>query len=594
MFNFDGLRKWQAEGLDVFQNSSNKNPLTSACPGAGKTRYASRAASGLSADIRSKKSRPFVVIVVPTKHLKKQWASAMREFEGLKITGKVKREVSGRPDAYDGMIVTYCGLAGVLNEIKTWKGQGWKIFSIFDEVHHSSVDASWGASVTDLGEISERSMLLSGTPFRSDGGKIPLVEYDQNGISCGYSYSYKQAVADRVCRRIEFIPFHAEIVNERRMPDGQLIVEEFKWNPDFQMPESDEARVIRLGLDSAQRTVRDMVALARDRLSIIQKSDAGAAAIIHALGGINDSSLTDGGADERFLDLVDTIAKRHGLRTTKVSSKDKESSALIKRFSLSSASDCLTSIRQVSEGVDIKRARLGVYMTNITTEMYFRQAVGRYVRWNPNLGDGQFGMMIYPATPTLTRYATQIEDEAKVGILNRPNNPDAVDGCESIERQHATNIVQMSEGVGSGLIARGEFFDGKDKHLEAAKELHDSKHHDIPISVIASILRDNHELNSGGNQSKTATVLNANIESEEDEIERICGKGGEMFRLIRACMEKHPQRFEGYNRIHAELNRLQGVPKGTRNGQEYVRMRLGIKGIRQRSSYLKEILEGKR
>ena len=67
-----------------------------------------------------------------------------------------------------------------------------------------------------------------------------------------------------------------------------------------------------------------------------------------------------------------------------------------------------------------------------------------------------------------------------------------------------------------------------------------------------------------------------------------------MFRLIRACMEKHPQRFEGYNRIHAELNRLQGVPKGTRNGQEYVRMRLGIKGIRQRSNYLKEILEGKR
>ena len=35
----------------------------------------------------------------------------------------------------------------------------------------------------------------------------------------------------------------------------------------------------------------------------------------------------------------------------------------------------------VSEGVDIPRLRVGVFATTTTTELFFRQAVGRLVRW---------------------------------------------------------------------------------------------------------------------------------------------------------------------------------------------------------------------
>ena len=34
----------------------------------------------------------------------------------------------------------------------------------------------------------------------------------------------------------------------------------------------------------------------------------------------------------------------------------------------------------VSEGVDIPRLRVGVFATNVVTEMYFRQFCGRFVR----------------------------------------------------------------------------------------------------------------------------------------------------------------------------------------------------------------------
>lgn len=36
--------------------------------------------------------------------------------------------------------------------------------------------------------------------------------------------------------------------------------------------------------------------------------------------------------------------------------------------------------RMVSEGVDIPRLRVGIYATNITKELTFRQIIGRVVR----------------------------------------------------------------------------------------------------------------------------------------------------------------------------------------------------------------------
>jgi hypothetical protein len=77
-------------------------------------------------------------------------------------------------------------------------------------------------------------------------------------------------------------------------------------------------------------------------------------------------------------------------------------------------------------------------------------------------------------------------------------------------------------------------------------------------------------------------------------MDRLCGKGGEMKRMIQACIEKYPERFENYNRIYALLNKLQGVPNDVKNKQEWVRNTMGLKGISQRINYLKEILTGAR
>jgi len=65
----------------------------------------------------------------------------------------------------------------------------------------------------------------------------------------------------------------------------------------------------------------------------------------------------------------------------------------------------------VSEGVDIPRLRVGVYGTNVITEMYFRQVVGRFVRMQDGLPKPQRAWLYLPKDPILVHYAKQIKAE---------------------------------------------------------------------------------------------------------------------------------------------------------------------------------------
>ena len=64
----------------------------------------------------------------------------------------------------------------------------------------------------------------------------------------------------------------------------------------------------------------------------------------------------------------------------------------------------------ISEGVDIKRLRVLVYLPNALTELAFRQAIGRVVRTNGNQ-DFSRAYVVLPALELFDRYAKRIEDE---------------------------------------------------------------------------------------------------------------------------------------------------------------------------------------
>jgi hypothetical protein len=66
----------------------------------------------------------------------------------------------------------------------------------------------------------------------------------------------------------------------------------------------------------------------------------------------------------------------------------------------------------VSEGVDIPRLRVGVFATNTATDLFFRQAVGRLVRWTPRLAR-QSAFMFIPDDARLRTWAAAIQRERR-------------------------------------------------------------------------------------------------------------------------------------------------------------------------------------
>ena len=74
----------------------------------------------------------------------------------------------------------------------------------------------------------------------------------------------------------------------------------------------------------------------------------------------------------------------------------------------------LVSVSMVSEGVDIQRLRVLVYLPSAQTELYFRQAMGRVVR-NSGPHDDSRSYVVMPTHRVFEEYARRVEDEMSPG-----------------------------------------------------------------------------------------------------------------------------------------------------------------------------------
>jgi superfamily II DNA or RNA helicase len=73
----------------------------------------------------------------------------------------------------------------------------------------------------------------------------------------------------------------------------------------------------------------------------------------------------------------------------------------------------IVSVAMISEGVDIKRLRVLIYLPNALTELAFRQAIGRVVRTAGPTDDTR-SYVVMPSFETFEEYARRVEDEMPV------------------------------------------------------------------------------------------------------------------------------------------------------------------------------------
>jgi superfamily II DNA or RNA helicase len=411
------FRAWQKEALAKFESRVHASFLAVATPGAGKTTFALGALR--RALVRRDARR--CVVVVPTQHLKLQWALAAERFD-IHVDPDWASADGALPSDVHGVAVTYQQVAANPGALRRLIGDA---FVILDEIHHAADARSWGDGIRHAFERAPVRLCLSGTPFRSDQSAIPFVRYVGDEAHADYEYGYGEALRDRkVVRPVYFPRINGQM--EWTSPDGSTHSASF----DDPMARTLASQRLRTALDIEGEWLPAVLAKAHRQVMHLRTQDPRAAGMVIAID------------QDHARGIARVLREQMGVRATVATSDDPRASRKIAEFSEGS-DPWIVAVRMVSEGVDIPRLKVGVYATNTITDLFFRQAVGRLVRTTGGARE-QRAYMFIPDDPRLRGFAAGIAEQRRHS-LRKPDRPDdeRLDEPEDAERA-ATDADQLS------------------------------------------------------------------------------------------------------------------------------------------------------
>ncbi|MGI9126160.1 MAG: DEAD/DEAH box helicase [Mycobacterium sp.] len=432
------LRGWQRRALVRYLTEKPKDFLLVATPGAGKTTFALKIAGELLADGTVER----VTVVVPTEHLKTQWASAASAF-GIALDPRFSNSQAQTSEDYHGVVVTYAQVAShpMRHRVRT---ENRRTLVIFDEIHHGGDAKSWGEGIREAFDDAARRLALTGTPFRSDDSAIPFINYAPDGqgllrSQADHTYGYSDALADGVVRPVVFLAYSGEA--RWRNNAG----EEFSARLGEPLNAEQTARAWRTALDPTGEWMPAVISAADKRLT--QKREDG----MPDAGGMIIAS--DQTAARAYADLITRIT---GEAPMVVLSDDPGSSDRISKFS-EGTTRWLVAVRMVSEGVDVPRLAVGVYATSASTPLFFAQAIGRFVR---SRRPGETASIFLPSVPSLLQLASELEAQRN-HVLGKPHRDTLGDDLPDERRQSEPSELENGfESLGSDAELDQVIFDG--------------------------------------------------------------------------------------------------------------------------------------
>lgn len=533
------LRPWQKAALEKFLASESADFLAVATPGAGKTTFALTAARHELA----LHPRRRLVVVAPTAHLKLQWAQAAARF-ALHLDPRWSAADGRLPADMHGIVTTYQQVASSADVLR---GYATDAFVIFDELHHAGDDRAWGESVLRAFMPAPRRLSLSGTPFRSDTRAIPFVRYVLDEASADFEYGYGEALADRrVVRPVYFPRTNGHM--EWSAPDGTLHAASF----DDALDQARSSQRLRTALSLEGEWLPSVLRAAVAQLEGLRRDQPDAGGLVIAID------------QDHARGIAALLRDRFGQQATVVTSDDPAASELIARFA-TGTDPWLVSVRMVSEGVDIPRLRVGVYATTTTTELFFRQAVGRFVRWTPGVRD-QKAYLYIPDDPKLRTRAFQIADQRRHSLRRREQerferDPASLDSGE----EEQLSLFAALSAVATDHQTHVPFAsaDNVDDDFDSTADDDPSLVLDLaPPPPLTGERRslDDLGVTFGGESSRT----------RREEKRRLRERNAEMVATIaRRTGQTHAQ-------VNTELNRLSGVSRITEATVAQLRTRLEV------------------
>jgi superfamily II DNA or RNA helicase len=466
---------WQKRFVNSFDAWVEQTFLLVALPGGGKTIAALYASKEWLSNAIGKNR--FIIVIVPSRNLKRQWKKKAKKLFGFELqskefTGDLKKGMHGYVATYSAVVTESLLLRRLCAKHE--------IMVIFDEVHHIGESASWGVAVQEAFEGATKRLAMSGTPWRSDGGQIPFLrvnpetgEYEhQERFDWPAALTDAHPLTGELCpsvRMLSFRPYHGSAEFEN---DGQVV----GLNSEDTLSDEDVARCLR-GRVIDERWATLLLSEAHARLMELREQKPDAAGIVVCV-------------DIEHAQRVAKWLKNITGETPVIAVSDDEVAPgePVDTFGADGAtSKWIVSVRQVSEGVDIPRLIVGVYLTNYTTELFFRQFIGRIAR-NQNTEADKEAYVFYPHHPRLNEYAEKIQELQALAIAKRQKEERDGDGGG---RGPGTYIyLGASEARSAGMILPGLIREAACGPIEARTISEFSKKYGIPETIAARIIRD--------------------------------------------------------------------------------------------------------
>ena len=402
------LHSWQIEFIDRFVASAKEqlaNPpnkkqafILNAFPGSGKTWAQLIVLKYLYLEDLIN----FIVVCVPSDKLRDDFAEQALNVFGLYFYAK--RGLKVNTESHQGCVITYAQLNNpvTVSTIDMWCQQK-KVAVSADEMHHLGMSQKWGPNFFNAFANSAVRLLTSGTPFRSDGDRIPWARYLNKSLDLSpphaYSYGYgkgrwnpsQSALSDGVVRDVVFHPWDGEVTWRIAIDDGEVHfchrlsdnLDEIyadQYTPKF----IDKLKSLRrrfciecgtLRYPDGTEYVRSQIKEAHEKLMAIRRGSHP-----HAGGLIVCENKCHADAIAKVVtEITQTnpvvVHGDAGNHKTKLKAFQKDTSP--------SREPWLIAVKMVTEGVDVRHLRVGVYMTVETAPLFWTQVLGRVLRIDP-------------------------------------------------------------------------------------------------------------------------------------------------------------------------------------------------------------------
>lgn len=429
-----------------------------ASPGSGKTIAYQAAATFAYRDGRADLVAAFVPRIILAQQCETSWMYRRDDgsmagnhllFDARSRLGRIQHVPNQPPltrpgETGVGFVTTYSALVSNPLIYESWaRHNRGRFLLIADEAQfcgasndERSGGTRAGALMAGLHEMAAHTLLLTGTPYRSDDQPLILAEYDEpdgsgkpRQLLSHARADYSNGVAEGYLRRFE-ATMHDARVRWRQVDNTTL-----EW--DLSLSGAELPDVLRKP-EVWQSIADGVVAAVREK----QRTNRGYRGLISCM------EMKDA---KRVHDYL--TAKHPGLTVLKATSDDGPGAEMALREFRSKGGDILVTVRKAFIGYDCPQITVVGILTHYRDWGHLEQLVGRGLRtWDGAPGRSQSCRVIAPDDPKMTAFIEYMQGESENGLRERERRerdkpePKEPSGSELgyIESAHVTTARVVS------------------------------------------------------------------------------------------------------------------------------------------------------